>query len=64
MADYARQNQWDGDPGGADGGQFIPAQGEVMIVSQLFVGDRIDTIRLQINNQGLIVGKTLFSVAI
>lgn len=35
-----------------------------MIVSQLFVGDRIDTIRLQINNQGLIVGRTLFSVAI
>jgi hypothetical protein len=63
MTDYARQNQWTEIQAVPTVG-FIPAQGEVMIVSQLFVGDRIDTIRLQLNNQGLIVGKTLFSVAI
>jgi hypothetical protein len=63
MADYALQNQWVEIQAVPTVGQ-IPVGGEVMIVSQMFVGDRIDTIRLQINNQGLIVGRTLFSVAI
>lgn len=63
MSDYARQNQWVEIQSVPTVGH-IPVGGEVMIVSQLFVGDRIDTIRLQINNQGLFVGRTLFSVAI
>jgi hypothetical protein len=43
---------------------FIPPQGEVMMVSRMQHNTQIDTVRLQINNQGQITGKTRFTAAI
>lgn len=43
---------------------FLPPQGEIMMVTQFFPNVRIDTVRLQISNAGIIVGKTLFSTPI
>jgi len=62
MDNYAKQKGWTEI-------QSVPTVGligvngctEVFVVSQLFHNQRIDTIRLAINSQGLIVGRTLYS---
>ena len=65
MDSYARQSGWTEI-------QSVPTAGlvtvagctEVYVVSQLFFNQRIDTIRLQLNSQGLVVGRTLYSTPV
>jgi hypothetical protein len=65
MASYAQQQGWvELQHVTTHGGLINGPNGckEIFIVSQLFPNQRIDTVRLQINNQGLIVGRDLYSV--
>jgi hypothetical protein len=65
MADYAKQAGW-------TELQSVPSAGcigpngstEVLMVSQLFPNQRIDTVRVQVNSQGLIVGSQLFTCGV
>lgn len=62
MDSYARQSGWVEIRSVSTMG-LIGVNGctEVFVVSQLFIYQRIDTIRLAINSQGLIVGHDLYS---
>jgi hypothetical protein len=59
MDNYAKQKGWTLLQTVTTVGLIGGGCSEVFVVSQLFHNIRIDTVRLQINNQGLVVGRTL-----
>ncbi len=65
MTSYAGQKQWTELQSITTAGHIgVNGCAEVFIVSQLFLNQRIDTVMLDINNQGLTVGSTLVSTPI